>query len=90
MKTSSVLKLRHVAWAAAGVLLVALLSSATHSRVKPAPQAPPPPAVNVATYLDVLDSQRSLLEAQLTLAQARNNEYQSLAQLYKPLGGGWK
>lgn len=43
-----------------------------------------------ATYLDVLDSQRSLFSAELTLAQARNNEYQSLVQLYKALGGGWE
>jgi multidrug efflux system outer membrane protein len=43
-----------------------------------------------ATYLDVLDSQRSLFTGELTLAQARNNEYQSLVQLYKALGGGWK
>jgi len=43
-----------------------------------------------ATYLSVLDSQRSLFAAKLTLAQARNNEYQSLVQLYKALGGGWK
>src|SRR5579875_3268758 len=43
-----------------------------------------------ATYLDVLDSQRSLFSAELTLAQARNNEYQSLVQLYKALGGGWQ
>lgn len=43
-----------------------------------------------ATYLEVLDSQRSLFQAELTLAQARNNEYQSLVQLYKTLGGGWK
>jgi len=43
-----------------------------------------------ATYLEVLDSQRSLFQAELTLAQARNNEYQSLVQLYKALGGGWK
>ena len=43
-----------------------------------------------ATYLNVLDSQRSLFNAELTLAQARNNEYQSLIQLYKALGGGWK
>src|SRR6201987_4068446 len=43
-----------------------------------------------ATYLDVLDSQRSLFSAELTLAEARNNEYQSLVQLYKALGGGWK
>jgi len=40
-----------------------------------------------ATYLSVLDSQRSLFGAELTLAQARNNEYQSLVQLYKALGG---
>jgi multidrug efflux system outer membrane protein len=43
-----------------------------------------------ANYLDVLDSQRSLFSAELTLAQARNNEYQGLVQLYKALGGGWK
>ena len=41
-----------------------------------------------SNYLDVLDSQRSLFSAELTLAQARNNEYQSLVQLYKALGGG--
>jgi multidrug efflux system outer membrane protein len=43
-----------------------------------------------ATYLSVLDSRRSLFTAELTLAQARNNEYQGLIQLYKALGGGWK
>jgi multidrug efflux system outer membrane protein len=43
-----------------------------------------------ANYLDVLDSQRSLFQAELTLALARNNEYQGLVQLYKALGGGWK
>jgi multidrug efflux system outer membrane protein len=43
-----------------------------------------------SNYLDVLDSQRSLFQAELTLAQARNNEYQGLVQLYKALGGGWK
>jgi multidrug efflux system outer membrane protein len=43
-----------------------------------------------ANYLAVLDSQRSLFQAELTLAQARNNEYQSLVQLYKALGGGWR
>ena len=42
------------------------------------------------TYLSVLDSQRSLFTAELTLAQARNSEYQSLVQLYKSLGGGWR
>ena len=42
-----------------------------------------------ANYLNVLDSQRSLFNAELTLAEARNNEYQSLVRLYKSLGGGW-
>jgi multidrug efflux system outer membrane protein len=44
----------------------------------------------IATYLEVLDGQRSLFNAELTLAQARGNEYQSVVQLYKALGGGWQ
>jgi multidrug efflux system outer membrane protein len=42
------------------------------------------------TYLEVLDGQRSLFTAELTLAQARGDEYQSLVQLYRSLGGGWQ
>jgi outer membrane protein, multidrug efflux system len=42
------------------------------------------------TYLEVLDGQRSLYTAELTLAQARGSEYQSLVQLYRALGGGWE
>jgi multidrug efflux system outer membrane protein len=42
------------------------------------------------TYLEVLDGQRSLFNAELTLAQARGSEYQSLVQLYRTLGGGWQ
>jgi multidrug efflux system outer membrane protein len=42
------------------------------------------------TYLEVLDGQRSLYGAQLTLASARGDEYRSLVQLYKALGGGWQ
>jgi outer membrane protein, multidrug efflux system len=42
------------------------------------------------TFLEVLDGQRSLYSAELTLAQARGNEYQSLVQLYRSLGGGWQ
>jgi multidrug efflux system outer membrane protein len=44
----------------------------------------------ITTYLEVLDGQRSLYSAELTLAQARGNEYQSLVQLYRALGGGWR
>ncbi len=42
------------------------------------------------TYLEVLDGQRSLYGAELTLAAARGDEYRSLVQLYKALGGGWR
>ncbi len=42
------------------------------------------------TYLEVLDSQRSLYAAELTLASARGDEYRSLVQLYRALGGGWQ
>jgi multidrug efflux system outer membrane protein len=42
------------------------------------------------TYLEVLDGQRSLYGAELTLAAARADEYRSLVQLYKALGGGWQ
>jgi multidrug efflux system outer membrane protein len=42
------------------------------------------------TYLEVLNGQSSLFDAELTLAVARGNEYQSLVQLYKALGGGWQ
>jgi multidrug efflux system outer membrane protein len=42
------------------------------------------------TYLEVLDGQRSLYGAELTVAAARRDEYRSLVQLYKALGGGWQ
>ena len=42
------------------------------------------------TFLEVLDGQRALFAAELTLAQARGSEYQSLVQLYRALGGGWR
>jgi multidrug efflux system outer membrane protein len=44
----------------------------------------------ITTFLEVLDNQRSLFTAQLTLAQDRGNEFQSLVQLYRALGGGWQ
>jgi outer membrane protein, multidrug efflux system len=42
------------------------------------------------TYLEVLDGQRSLYAAELSLASARGDEYRSLVQLYRALGGGWQ
>ena len=44
----------------------------------------------VDTQLNALDADRSLFEAQLTLAQLRLQEIVSVVQLYKALGGGWQ
>ena len=44
----------------------------------------------VTTYLEVLQAQQSLFSEQLTLAQSRGNEFQSVVQLYRALGGGWQ
>jgi membrane fusion protein (multidrug efflux system) len=48
MKLISVLKLNHVAWASAALLVAVLLFSSIHSGVKPTPQAPPAAVVEVA------------------------------------------
>ncbi|MBS1561663.1 MAG: efflux transporter outer membrane subunit [Bacteroidetes bacterium] len=42
------------------------------------------------SYLQVLDSQRSLFQAELELARIRLYELRSAVQLYKALGGGWQ
>lgn len=44
----------------------------------------------ITTFLEVLDNQRSLFAAELTLAQIRTSEYQSVVTLYRALGGGWQ
>ena len=43
----------------------------------------------VTNYIDVLDAQRELLEAQIGLNNAVLNELLSTVQLYKALGGGY-
>ncbi|HSV80883.1 MAG TPA: efflux transporter outer membrane subunit [Ramlibacter sp.] len=43
----------------------------------------------VASYLDLLDAQRSLFTAQQALVQARLARLQNQVQLYRSLGGGW-
>ena len=48
MKLNSALRLKHVAWASAGVLVVVLIFFAARSGAKPTAQAPPPPVVEVA------------------------------------------
>ena len=43
----------------------------------------------LSTYLDLLDAQRSLFNAELALSQAQLGELTSAVQLYKALGGSW-
>jgi multidrug efflux system outer membrane protein len=43
----------------------------------------------LATYLDVLDAQRSLFGAELALSQAQLGELTAAVQLYKAIGGSW-
>ena len=43
----------------------------------------------LANYLDVLIAQRSLFDAELSLAATRRLHLVSIVQLYKALGGGW-
>lgn len=40
-------------------------------------------------YLEVLDTERSLFSAQLSLSSARGDGYRSLVDLYRALGGDW-
>lgn len=43
-----------------------------------------------ASYLGVLDAQRTLLRAQDAVAEAETASFTSLVALYKALGGGWQ
>jgi outer membrane protein, multidrug efflux system len=43
----------------------------------------------VASYLEVLEAQRSLFGAELGLSQAQLLELSSAVQIYKALGGSW-
>jgi multidrug efflux system outer membrane protein len=44
----------------------------------------------VSSYLEVLDTERQLFEAERDLVVARRDESVSVVQLYKALGGGWQ
>ncbi len=44
----------------------------------------------VTSYLEVLYNEQELFNAELGLAQARRNEFLSVIQLYRALGGGWE
>ena len=43
----------------------------------------------VTSYLEVLDSERSLFSAELAASEVRRAQLVSLVDLYKALGGGW-
>jgi NodT family efflux transporter outer membrane factor (OMF) lipoprotein len=42
-----------------------------------------------ATYLEVITAQRRVLESQLALTNLRREQFLSIIQLYRTLGGGW-
>ena len=44
----------------------------------------------LANYLEVLDAERSLFTAELTLSQAELGQLTAAVQLYKALGGSWE
>ena len=44
----------------------------------------------VSTYLEVLDSERQLFDAELGLVQLQRDELIAVVRLYKALGGGWQ
>ena len=46
-------------------------------------------AHGLANYLDVLDAQRELFNAELALTRTQREQLSSLVQLYRALGGGW-
>jgi multidrug efflux system outer membrane protein len=43
-----------------------------------------------ATYLEIITAQKSVLEAELTLANVQTDQYLALIELYRSVGGGWK
>ena len=44
----------------------------------------------IASYLEYLDSERQMLDAQLRLVQIRREELTDFVTLYRSLGGGWQ
>jgi len=43
----------------------------------------------ILAYLDVLDAQRALFDARISVSEARQAQLFALVDLYKALGGGW-
>jgi len=47
-------------------------------------------ANNKAEYLEVLTTQRDVLEAKLDLLDMKKEQFETMIKIYKALGGGWK
>ena len=43
-----------------------------------------------ADYLEVLMTQRDVLDAKLELIETKKQQWNAVVNLYKALGGGWK
>jgi multidrug efflux system outer membrane protein len=41
------------------------------------------------SYIEVLDAERSLFNAQLQYTQTQQAQFQAMINLYKAMGGGW-
>ncbi len=66
-------------------------AGAAHHRVARRPAARRHPHRGGATsYLEVLDAETRLFEAEIRLAQAREAELVSFVEVYRALGGGWQ
>jgi outer membrane protein, multidrug efflux system len=44
----------------------------------------------ILSYLDLLDAQRQLFNAEMSLSESKRDRLLYLVQLYKVLGGGWE
>ena len=86
--------LQEVADAAAGMVKLREVRAALETQVKATTTATRLAKARyeggVSSYLEVLDSQRSLFESELTLASAVRDQMTSIVQLYRALGGGWQ
>ena len=40
-------------------------------------------------YIEVLDAERSLFDAELSYTQTKGTVFQALVNIYKTMGGGW-
>lgn len=45
---------------------------------------------NKAEYLEILDTQREVLEGKLELLEMKKMQYDAMIKMYKSLGGGWQ